>query len=144
MRNTVKLFANLAPKRSHGYPVISTDLSQHKYSGPFAEVIRIPLPLAYRECDWKLDQLSDGQDRLWIDQNPEEQSYSFLVSRVEVCHMSDFVRGSELDIFSSHLTEPIVQPTKRTSHRVGIGRTSRRTSSELAQLCAQSRNGHLN
>ena len=54
MRNTVKLFANLAPKRSHGYPVISTDLSQHKYSGPFAEVIRIPLPLAYRECDWKL------------------------------------------------------------------------------------------
>lgn len=75
-------------------------------------------------CLLSTDRLSHGQDRERIDQLPDEQSYqvpSSLVSRVEFRHCSDFVRGSGLQIFSSHLTEPIVLPTQRIFVRLVSG-----------------------
>ncbi|KAF7954774.1 uncharacterized protein EAE97_000033 [Botrytis byssoidea] len=88
--------------------------------------------------------VSHGKDREGIDQLPDEQSHYFLNSRVEFRHFSDFVCGCGLRIFSSHLTEPIVLSTQCMFYQISIGRTSRRRSSKLAQLPAQSHIRYLN
>lgn len=117
------------------YPFVSSACKQFRLEVRLSKI----LTACSRQTNWATDKTGCGLIRIQTNRVIPSSFPEF-----GFYHMSDFICGSEPDIFSSHLTEPIVLSTKRTSHRIGIGRTSRRKSSELAQWCAQSHNDHLN